>query len=80
MLDHTPDWVKRKYEQAIEERYAESQQRTIESYKGLMLLADTLLNKGQGFNEILPPFAELNKEKVEAAEEQFVGGSWWKSE
>lgn len=80
MLDHTPDWVKRKYEQAIEERYAESQQRTIESYKGLMLLADTLLNKGQGFNEILPPFSELNKEKVEAAEEQFVGGSWWKSE
>lgn len=80
VLGHTPDWVKRKYEQAVEEKYNESQMRSLESYKGLMLLSDTLFNKGKGFNDILPPFKELNNKKVEAAEEKFVGGSWWKSE
>lgn len=78
MLSHTPDWIKRKYEQAVEEKYNESRTRTFENFRGLMLLADTLFNKGQGANDIAPPYEELNKEKADTAQEEFVGGSWWK--
>ena len=51
VLSHTPDWLKRKYEQAMEEKYNESRMHTLENYKGLMLLADSLFNKGKGFEE-----------------------------
>lgn len=80
VLSHTPEWLKRKYEQAVEEKYNDSRIRTFESFKGLMLLADTLFNKGQGVNEIAPPYNEINKEKAETAQEEFVGGSWWQPE
>lgn len=45
-----------------------------------MLLADTLFNKGEGAKEIAPSFDEINKDKAESAQEEFVGGSWWKPE
>lgn len=80
MLGHTADWIRRKYEQAVEEKYNESRVRTLESYKGLMLLADTLFNKGKGFEEIIPPYNQLNIPKAESAQEKYVGGSWWKPE
>lgn len=80
MLSHSPEWVRRKYDQAIEEKYNSSRERSLEGFNGLMLLADTLLNQGKGFNDILPSFEELNKKDVEAKQEKFVGGNWWKSE
>lgn len=80
VLSHTADWITRKYEQALEEKYNDSRNRTLENFKGLMLLTDTLFNQGKGFEEIIPPFNQLNKQKAESAQEQFVGGSWWKPE
>ena len=80
VLGHTPDWVKRKYEQALEEKYSVSRERTLEGYKGLMLLADSLFNQGKGFDDIVPSFGQLTKKEVETTEEKFVGGNWWKSE
>lgn len=80
VLGHTPDWVKRKYEQALLEKYVSSRERTLESYKGLMLLADSLFNKGKGFDDIVPSFEKLTKKEVETKQEEFVGGNWWESE
>lgn len=45
-----------------------------------MLLSDALFNKGQGANEIVPPYNEIHKEKADTAQEDFVVGSWWKPE
>lgn len=82
MLSHSPEWVKRKYEQAVEERYIASKERTLEGYKGLMLLADTLFNKGTGFKDILPDYMEEKEqqEKFKAKQEEYVSGNWWESE
>lgn len=79
-MEHTPEWLKRKYEQALEEKYSTSRERSLESYKGLMLLADTLFNQGKGFDEIVPSFGKLTKKEVETKQEEFVGGNWWESE
>lgn len=80
MLGHTADWLSRKYEQAVEEKYSGSRERTLENYKGLMLLSDSLFNQGKGFNDIVPSFEELNKKEVKTKQEEFVGGNWWESE
>lgn len=80
MLSHTADWLRRKYEQAVEEKYNASRERSVEGFNGLRLLVDSMFNQGKGFNEILPKFEELNKKEVKAKKDNFVGGTWWKSE
>jgi hypothetical protein len=81
VMDHSPWWLIRKYKQASREKWEESRQRTIESFRSLMLLSDGLLNKGKGASEILPPPYE---EAVKAAAEkekktkQYITGQWWK--
>lgn len=80
VLGHTPEWVNRKYEQAVEEKFTVIRERTLEGYKGLMLLADSLFNQGKGFEDIVPAFNQVKKKEVETAKDKFVGGNWWESE
>lgn len=45
-----------------------------------MLLADSLLNQGKGFDDIVPSFEKVTKKEVEIKKEEFIGGNWWESE
>jgi len=82
VLEHTPDWVRRKYEQAQKEKWEESRSRITEGVTSLMLLVDGLFNKGKGSEEILPSSyekaMEAQQEQIVQKEENFVKGSWWK--
>ena len=82
MLEHTPDWIRRKYEQALKEKWEESRSRITEGVSSLMLLVDGLFNKGKDSEEILPSSyekaMEAQQNQIVQKEENFVKGSWWK--
>lgn len=81
-MEHTFPWLTRKYEQATREQYEKTTLSILEGYKSLVLLVDTVFNKGKNFNRIIPPSYEealkQNNEKKENVS-QFVAGQWWKS-
>jgi len=82
VLEHTPDWIRRKYEQALKEKWEESRSRITEGVSSLMLLVDGLFNKGKDSEEILPSSyekaMEAQQNQIVQKEENFVKGSWWK--
>ncbi|MEN3781498.1 hypothetical protein [Priestia megaterium] len=80
VLDHSLDWVFRKYSQAHREMWEQSTIRTQEGFKSLMLVFDSLMNKGKNFDAILPPTYEKAMELASDQKEQeseFVKGEWW---
>ncbi|HDX9512078.1 TPA: hypothetical protein ROY06_005452 [Bacillus cereus] len=82
VLDHTPDWIRRKYNDALKQKYQNYRETVYGQFQSLLLFADQLLNEGKNFNEILPPTPEeIQKEEIEQTQEnsKFTQGTWWKS-
>lgn len=79
VLEKTPEWIERKYVQAIREKSEQHKQNVLENFKGIALFLDVLLNKAKGFNDILPKtFDELQQETISNKKESsFIEGQWW---
>lgn len=80
VLDHSLDWVFRKYQQALKEQWERSTVRTQEGFKSLLLLFDSLMNKGKNYEDILPSSYEKAMEQWSGQQEEeseFVKGQWW---
>lgn len=81
VLSRTPEWVNRKYEQALKEKWEESQARTWEGFKSLSILLDMVMNKGKNIDSIMPPSYETARDQVrqqELPKKKFKEGTWWK--
>lgn len=80
VLDHSPAWVDRKYFQALKEKWEDSQMRTLEGFKSLALLIDSVFNKGANYSAFIQgSYEEALKmeQETEEAESNFVKGQWW---
>lgn len=80
-MDHSPEWLERKYFQALKEKWERSQTRTLEGFKSLAMLIDAVFNKGANFNSFIQDSFEdamrMNQEQQEM-QSKFVKGQWWK--
>ncbi|OTW86369.1 hypothetical protein BK702_15195 [Bacillus thuringiensis serovar cameroun] len=85
VLSHTPYWVRRKAEQALQEKYDSHTNAVRGQFQSYMLLLDSLFNKGADFNTILPPtrdqaIAGSNQSQSEVEgpnQEQYDKTMWW---
>lgn len=83
VLDHSPDWINRKYIQAAKERWKQSQTRIQEGVQSLIVMMDMAFNKGKNINQILPGSFEdamQMQKQAHTAAKAYIKGSWWKSE
>lgn len=84
VLNKTPFWLSRKFEQADRERYDERMGMAQSVFRGVSLIMDVMFNKGQGANDILPSYEDmkkqLSKQEKEEQESQFKKEIWWKPE
>lgn len=83
VLEHTPSWIQRKYIQAARDKHEDHRRGILETFKGISLLADSLLNKGKGMNEIVPPPFDEFMDQLTVKEEpknEYVEGEWWLTE
>ncbi|MGR5963131.1 hypothetical protein ACT7DN_30305 [Bacillus paranthracis] len=86
VLDHTPAWIKRKYKQAITEKYERHVESVYGQFKSYLLLMDSMMNEGKDFTNILPPTldAAIEQQKNQAEstdaqnnQEEYVKTPWW---
>ncbi|MDA1828529.1 MULTISPECIES: hypothetical protein [Bacillus cereus group] len=85
VLSHTPYWLRRKVEQALNEKYDSHTSSVRGQYQSFLLLLDTMFNKGAEFNTILPPTREQaisnnvqeSDEVVENNPNQYDSTQWW---
>lgn len=85
VLSHTPYWLRRKVEQALNEKYDSHTSSVRGQYQSFLLLLDTMFNKGAEFDTILPPTREQaisrNTEQsdgvVESNPNQYDKTQWW---
>nr|WP_088325963.1 hypothetical protein [Bacillus cereus] len=85
MLDHTPDWIKRKYKQALQEKYEQHHNNVYGQFQSYMLLIDAMVNKGEDFTKILPPTLEEamkqqtgnESDSTSNNQEQYDKTEWW---
>lgn len=79
VLDHTPAWIDRKYWQALEEKFDNSQTRVLEGFKSIALLVDSIFNKGANYSEFIQgSFKEAMKMEDKKEETgQYITGQWW---
>ena len=78
-MDHTLDWVVRKYKQARKEEYEKSNSRVIEGFKSILLVLDSALNKGADMDKILPSYEDALKQQSNEKEKPsiFIEKQWW---
>lgn len=82
MLEHTPDWLNRKFKQAQREQFDNHNTKVLEGFQSALLVLDSVFNKGKEFNKILPPSIEAAMEQTRVKEQiqsKFVEGTWWQS-
>jgi hypothetical protein len=82
VLEHSPDWIDRKYNQTFRERWENSQARIMEGFKSISLVLDAVFNQGKNFNEMMPDSYEKAIEKQinqNERESKFIKNQWWKS-
>lgn len=77
MLEKSPFWVNRKYKQAHRELTFKQQSNILDVFRGALLTVDSLFNKGQLFNKILPQSQEQIEQEEHEIESNFVSGTWW---
>jgi hypothetical protein len=80
VMDHTPEWLNRKFDQAMREKWEDSQNRVWEGFKSLALLVDVAFNKGKSMDQLMPGSYEeaLKRNQVRIQQEQnFIQGQWW---
>jgi hypothetical protein len=82
VLEHSPDWLSRKFTQAQKEHFDSHNQKVLEGFQSALLVMDSVFNKGKEFNKILPPSIEAAMEQAKVKEQiktQFIEGTWWKT-
>lgn len=81
VLDHTPEWLGRKYKHMTREKMAANRQQVLNGAQSLALVFDGMFNKGKGFAEILPPtFEEWTGNAQGVANSDYVTAQWWTPE
>lgn len=82
VLNKTPFWLNRKFDQADRERYEERMGMAQNVFRGINLVFDVMFNKGNGVSEILPSYDEmkqrLESEQKQEKENEFKREIWWK--
>lgn len=78
VLDHSPEWVDRKYWQAMKEKFDDSQARVLEGFKSLALIVDSIFNKGANYHLFVhESFEDALKQGEEKVDSNFIQGQWW---
>lgn len=84
VLDKTPFWLNRKFEQADRERYDERIGIAQGVSRGVSLVVDMIFNKGKGAEDILPSYEQMKKllesDSKEEKQSEFKKEIWWKPE
>lgn len=85
VLEKTPFWLNRKFEQADRERYEERMGLAQSVFRGVSLVMDVMFNHGKGAEDILPSYEDMKKHlmnevKKEKDESPFKKEIWWKPE
>lgn len=82
VLNKTPFWLNRKFEQADRERYEDRMGMAQNVFRGINLVFDLMFNKGKGVSEIMPSYDEMKKrletEQKSEKENEFKRELWWK--
>ena len=83
VLNKTPFWLNRKFNQADRERYDQRLNTAYGIFQGISLALDAVFNKGKGSKEILPSYDEMvqrlsGDHKGSKNESAFVKEIWWK--
>ena len=81
VMEHTPAWIRRKFEQSQREQFSEHQRQVFAGFQSLLLLLDGAFNKGKDFNKIMPPSLEEAmklEQQQKIAQESYIAGIWWK--
>lgn len=81
VMEHTPAWVNRKFQQVQKEKFVEHQRSVFAGFQSLLLLVDAAFNKGKDFNKIMPSSLEeaIRMERQKAvATQTFISGAWWR--
>lgn len=79
-MDHTLEWVVRKYKQGRKEEFEKSNSRVIDGFKSILLVLDSALNKGKDMDKILPSYEEAMRLQQSDNEEKpsiFIEKQWW---
>lgn len=80
VLEHTPDWIERKYIHAMKNLHEQHRMNILTGFKSISLFLDTAFNKGAMAAEILPPpFDTLLKQNSHEKEQKsnYIEGQWW---
>ena len=79
-MDHTWEWLGRKTEQAMREKWSQSHERVMEGFKSLVLTLDAAFNKGKMLKEMPASYDEEieKRKKAEVKQETFIQDQWWK--
>jgi hypothetical protein len=81
VMDHSPEWLSRKYWQALKEKWEDSQSRVLEGFKSVALFADSVFNKGKNYDMFIHnSFEEAMKTNLEEPKKdysKFETGQWW---
>ncbi|WP_153465137.1 hypothetical protein [Sediminibacillus terrae] len=85
VLDKTPQWLGRKYQQADREKYQEKQNEIDNIFRGVSLVIEGVFNEGKNADNImLPDYEEAirraAKQLNNSEHSEYVSGVWWKSE
>lgn len=76
VLNHTPQWVNRKYRQAQREKWEKQKGNIMEGMNSILLVIDLLANKGKMVKQFFPE--ESRDPKRDEHKKAFVQGIWWK--
>lgn len=82
VMDHSPEWLTRKYWQAMKETWEQSQMRVLEGFKSLSMLIDAVFNKGANYSAFIQDSFEdalKTTDEQDQVQEKFVQGQWWQS-
>lgn len=83
MLDHSLQWLSRKFEQMQRDMFQDHQTKVVQGFQSVLLVLDAVFNKGREFKRILPPSIEdaiKQHQSKQEYESQFVKGMWWKKD
>ena len=86
VMNKTPFWLNRKFNQADRERYDKRLSESMGIYQGVSLVLDAVFNKGKESKNILVPYDEMIKRLSEddqegsGRESEFKKEIWWKPE
>ncbi|KAB2328926.1 hypothetical protein F7731_23520 [Cytobacillus depressus] len=81
VMEHTPDWLERKYIQAMREKWEDNKTKVSSVFQSICFVLDTVFNKGAHLDSFLESSFE-DVIKANNSENQnrsnFITAQWWK--